>query len=165
MEKVALGCLTIGSSGGSQVGGLALKESGIGCVLVPKFDSEKLQLGIAAGGGAPQFMDPIDALTITNAVWTPVKSDATAAAPSLVLVGGRGLGSVAAAANALLPRAFTLGEGVAASKRVPILAALGIRVDSMGSFKVPSLASYLAGFVRGAGKCHGGSFCGIVLRS
>ena len=66
LEKVALGCLTIGTSGGSQAAELALKASGVKCVLVPKFDSEKLLLGVAVGGGAPEFMDPLDALTITS---------------------------------------------------------------------------------------------------
>ena len=144
MEAIALGCLTMGASVGANAAGLVLKDSGISCALHPKFEGGALQLGVAVGGGAPQFKAPSDALSITSAEWTPVKPQDSASTPALVLVGGRGLGTVAASEHVLLTREFTLGEGVAASKRVPILAALGVKYDSSGSLKVPSLAGFLA---------------------
>ena len=61
MEAIALGCLTIGSAAGANAAPLVLKDSGIGCVLHPKFESGTLELGVAVAGGAPQFKAPIDA--------------------------------------------------------------------------------------------------------
>ena len=149
MEAIALGCLTVGASVGANASGLVLKDSGVGCTLHPKFEEGALQLGVAVGSGAPQFKAPNVALAITSAKWTPIKSQDSASTPALVLVGGRGLGTVADSEHALLTSAFTFGEGVAASKRSPILAALGVKYDGSGSFKVPSLAGFLAGLAGG----------------